>query len=216
MNLEKIYAFRFQGVSHKKKAAVWGPITRHIQTFMPGADKILDPCAGNCEFINHVQAKEAWAVDQQADFLKSAAPGVKTVAGDIFHAPLPENHFGGIFVSNFLEHLESAEKAAEFLRRMRTLLSPGGRLVIMGPNFKYCGPEYFDCADHRLILTERSVAELLFSEDFEIVKSHASYLPYSFRSRLPASAALTGLYLKMPLVWKILGKQFLLVAKKPD
>ena len=215
MNLEKIYAFRFQGISPEKKAAVWGPITRHIQSFMPKADIILDPCAGRCEFINHVQAKEVWAVDREESFLRSAIPGVKTVAGDIFHAPLPENHFGGIFVSNFLEHLESAEQAATFLRRMRTLLSPGGRLVIMGPNFKYCGPEYFDCIDHRLILTERSVAELLFSEDFELVKSHARYLPYSFRSRLPASEALTGLYLKFPFAWKFLGKQFLLAAQKP-
>src|SRR5690606_36578997 len=149
----------------------WRNIARHVRTFMPGARAILDPCAGRCEFVNHASAEEVWAVDREARFLDNAAPGVRRIVGDIFEVALPPGHFDGIFVSNFLEHLPSAEKAAEFLGRMRDALAPGGRLVVMGPNFKYCGDEYFDCVDHTLILTHHAVEELLYSERFRLIKT---------------------------------------------
>lgn len=41
------------------------------------------------------------------------------------------------------------------------------------------------------------------------------FLPYTTRSALPQYAFLIKLYLRMPIVWKILGKQFLLIAERP-
>ena len=41
------------------------------------------------------------------------------------------------------------------------------------------------------------------------------FLPYSFRSRLPAWRWTTNAYLRFSPVWRVLGKQFLLVATKP-
>ena len=38
------------------------------------------------------------------------------------------------------------------------------------------------------------------------------FLPFSFRSRLPASPALTRLYLRTPVLWRLQGKQFLILA----
>jgi hypothetical protein len=61
----------------------------------------------------------------------------------------------------------------------------------MGPNFRYCAREYFDCADHTLALTHVAVAEHLHAAGFEPVKVVPRYLPYSFRSRLPALRTLT-------------------------
>ena len=40
------------------------------------------------------------------------------------------------------------------------------------------------------------------------------YLPYSFRGILPPSPPLTRLYLKTPLAWRLLGKQFLVIGRK--
>ncbi len=216
MNFQKIYEYRLKGTSPGKKVAVWRHIARHIESFMPNAEKILDPCAGSCEFINQVNAREAWAVDQEGDFIKSAKPNVKAILGDIFEVPLPENYFGGVFVSNFLEHLDSPETAAKFLAVMRKTLAPGGRIVLMGPNFKYCAEGYFDCCDHQLVLTHRSLEELLYSEGFEIIKTFPKYLPYSFRGRLSSWPPLAGLYLKFPLAWRFLGKQFLVIAEKRE
>jgi hypothetical protein len=39
--------------------------------------------------------------------------------------------------------------------------------------------------------------------------------PYSFRGTLPASARLTRASLRLPLAWRLVGRQFLVVAEKP-
>ncbi len=215
MDYSRIYDFRFRDVSARQKEVAWRNIARHLLTFMPGARRVLDPCAGRCEFVNHARVEEIWAVDIEPRFLEAAAPHVRTLPGNAFDVSLPERHFDGIFVSNFLEHLESAEVAARFLARMRSLLAPGGRLVIMGPNFKYCGDEYFDCADHKLILTHHAVEELLYSEHFDLVKTYPRYLPYSFRrKKLPVLDLFVRLYLSFPPAWRLFGKQFLVVAER--
>jgi SAM-dependent methyltransferase len=216
MDFARIYEYRFRDVPDSQKAAAWSNIARHIMRLMPGARRVLDPCAGRCEFVNHAGAEEIWAVDMEPGFLAQAAPHVKTVAGDIFRIELPKAHFDGIFVSNFLEHLDSAEQAAAFLGRMREALVPGGRLVVMGPNFKYCGAEYFDCVDHKLILTHHAVEELLHAERLAIRTVHPQYLPFSFRQhRVPFLEFLVKLYLRVPPAWKLFGKQFLIVAERP-
>ena len=95
-------------------------------------------------------------------------------------------------------------------------MKPGGRLVIMGPNFRYCKSDYFDCIDHRLILTHRSVEELLHSEGFTLLETYPQYLPFSFRGRrYPYLGGLVSLYLRLPFVWKLMGKQFLIVCERP-
>ena len=60
----------------------------------------------------------------------------------------------------------------------------------MGPNFKYCAKDYFDCADHLLALTHVSVQELLFAAGYTVTEVVPRFLPFSFRSRLPAWPAL--------------------------
>ena len=76
---------------------------------------------------------------------------------------------------------------ATFLEKMHAVLAPGGTIAIMGPNFRYCPDEYFDCADHTLIFPHVGIEEHLYAAGFEPSKSVARYLPYSFRGRLPPS-----------------------------
>jgi hypothetical protein len=101
------------------------------------------------------------------------------------------------------------------LRRLRSTMAPNGQLAVLGPNFKYSMREYYDCADHLLPLTEVTVQEHLYAAGFEIREVIPRFLPYSFRSRLPASAALTRLYLRTPAAWRLRGQQFLVVASAP-
>jgi hypothetical protein len=86
----------------------------------------------------------------------------------------------------------------------------------MGPNFRYCAREYFDFADHVLALTHVSVEEHLYSAGFEIDRVIPRFLPYSFRSRFPTAPRLVRTYLRIPLVWQVLGQQFLLVGRRPS
>jgi hypothetical protein len=119
-----------------------------------------------------------------------------------------------VWVSNFLEHLLSQEACATFLEKMYGVLAPGGRIAIIGPNFRYCMNEYFDMADHTLIFTHKAIAEHLYAAGFTPERVVPRFLPYSFTGILPPSPTLTKLYLNAPSAWRVLGKQFFVVGRK--
>lgn len=213
MNYQRLYEYRFRGIDQADRVTVWREIAPFVHGLMGSPARVLDPAAGRCEFINAVPAEERWAVDQTDYAERDADPGVTTVVADIMDAELPDAYFDGVWVSNFLEHLLSQEQTAAFLERMRGAMRPDGRIAIMGPNFRYCMKEYFDCADHTLVYTHTAIAEHLYAAGFEPERIVPRFLPYSFRGRLPASAATTRLYLRTPAAWRLLGKQFLVIGR---
>jgi cyclopropane fatty-acyl-phospholipid synthase-like methyltransferase len=110
--------------------------------------------------------------------------GTTVITAKILDAELPAGYFDGIWVSNFLEHLPGQEGVAEFLERMHEVASPGGWIAIMGPNYRYAA------------------------------RGYPRFLPYSFNGILPPSPRLTGLYLRFPPAWRVLGKQFLIIGRR--
>jgi SAM-dependent methyltransferase len=214
MDYQRLYQYRFRDIDQAARTAVWREIAPFIHAQMGHPDTVLDPAAGRGEFINSVTAQERWAIDQVAYDEGTYALGVRAIVSDIFEADLPQAHFGGIFVSNFLEHLTTQESVADFLGRMCHTARPGGRIVVMGPNFRYCPREYFDMADHTLIFTHRAIAEHLYAAGFEVERIEPRFLPYSFTGRLPPSPRLTRKYLQTPLAWRLLGKQFLVIGRR--
>ena len=202
MNYERLYAYRFRDIDQDARAAVWGEIAPHVHGLMGAPQTVLDPAAGRGEFINAVPAKERWAVDEVAYPEAGRRAGHQPVVTDaIMEAELPAEHFDGVFVSNFLEHLPDQEAIAAFLERMRDAMAPGGRIAIMGPNYRYCAEEYWDCADHYVALTHVAIAEHLYAAGFEPERIVPRFLPYSFRGILPPSPRLTASYLRTPLAW---------------
>jgi hypothetical protein len=215
MNYQRLYEYRFRGVDQRRRSDVWVAVAPMLHELLGRPERVLDPAAGRCEFINAVPAAERWAVDA-VDYEEGVArEGTNLIVSEIMAAELPSEYFGGVFVSNFLEHLLSQEAVAAFLEKMRDCTAPGGRIAIMGPNFRYCMREYFDFADHTVVLTERAVEEHLYAAGFEILEIHPRFLPYTFTGRLPSHPALVRAYLHMPLAWRFLGKQFLVVAERP-
>jgi len=215
MNFDRIYEYRFRDIDTDKKKVTWEEIAGFIYKKLSGPQAILDPAAGKCELINAITSKEKWAVDLNDYFIKKyAGPEVRIVIGDIFEVELPDDHFDGVFISNFLEHLNSQEEVATLLEKMYKCLKPGGKIAIMGPNFRYAYRSYFDFADHTVMLTELGLAEHLYGAGFAIENIYPRFLPLSFRGGLPVSRFLVRTYLSLPLAWRILGKQFLLIATK--
>lgn len=214
MNFQRLYEYRFRDIDQGARSAVWGEIAPWVHRRLGAPDRVLDPAAGRCEFLNAVPAPERWGVDLVDYQERTAAQGVKLLVGDAMQVELPEAYFGGIWVSNFLEHLPDQNAVAAFLERMHSRLTPGGRIAVMGPNFRHCAKQYFDCADHSVILTHLGVEEHLYAAGFEIVAVEQRFLPYSFRGRLPPNPALTRRYLATPLAWRLLGRQFLVVARR--
>ena len=213
MNFQRLYEYRFRDVDQRARVAVWEEVAPHVWSLMGRPSRLLDPAAGRGEFINAVPAGERWAVDRVPYEEGTFRDGTNFIVSDIFTAELPAGHFDGIFVSNFLEHLDSQEQVGELLERLHATMAPGGRIAIMGPNFRHTAKEYFDFADHTVVLTHRGVEEHLYAAGFQPERVISRYLPYSFRSGLPASRALTRRYLRTPLAWRVLGRQFLVIAR---
>jgi methyltransferase family protein len=211
---KRLYDYRFQGIDQAARQRVWDVLAPWIYQRMGAPRTILDPAAGRFEFLNAVPAEERWAVDF-VDHGFSRDPSIKLVVGDCLEVDLPDVTFDGVFVSHFLEHLATQHHIAYFLRRLQRTMVPGGRIAILGPNFRYCAPKYFDCADHVVPLSHVSVAEHLHAAGYEVVKVIPRFLPFSFRGLLPPSPALTKLYLQLPVLWRVLGKQLLVIARVP-
>jgi ubiquinone/menaquinone biosynthesis C-methylase UbiE len=216
VDYKRLYSYRFRGIDQAGRTAVWREIAPHVHELMGKPQRLLDPAAGRGEFIGAVPAGETWAVDQVSYAEASYGPGTKVITSSIMEAQLPEEHFDGVFVSNFLEHLRDQEAIAAFLEKMQAVTEAGGRIAIMGPNYRYCSREYWDCADHYVALTHVAVAEHLYAAGFEPERIIPRYLPYSFRGILPPAQRLTRLYLRIPFAWRLLGKQFLVIGRKLD
>ena len=214
LDYQRLYEYRFRAVDQRARDEVWIPIAAAIDEQLGRPQRVLDPAAGRCEFINSTSAPTRWAVDQTDFAADRIDPGVEHLVGDVMTVDLPHEFFDGVLVSNFLEHLPGPEAIADFLVRMRSVMVDGGRIAVLGPNYRYCAREYWDCADHVVALTHVAVEEFVYAAGFEIVSSVPRFLPYSFRSRLPASRRLTTQYLKHPSLWRIFGKQFLVVARR--
>lgn len=214
MDYDRLYRYRFRDVDERDRAAVWREIAAFVHVGLGEPERVLDPAAGRGELINAMPARERWAVDRIPYPEQLYDPAVRVVVADVFDAELPDEHFDGVFVSNFLEHLPTQEAVAAFLERMHATLRPGGRIAIIGPNFRHCAKQYFDMADHTVILTHKAVAEHLYAAGFEPERIESRFLPYSFTGRLPPSPRLTRAYLRMPWAWRVLGKQFLVVGRR--
>ena len=215
INYQRLYEYRFRNVDQARRELVWGAIAPVVYEWLGRPKRILDPAAGRCEFLNAVPSQERWGVDAVKYTEALPRPGSRLIVSEIMEADLPNSYFDGIFVSNFLEHLDSPEDVATFLEKMRETIKPGGRIAIIGPNFRHCPDEYFDFADHRVILTEQSAAEHLHAAGFS--KSGRS-VPGS----CPTPSAVASLptphwsvpTFRAPLAWRLLGKQFLVIGQR--
>lgn len=214
MNYERIYEYRFSAINQDAKSKVWFEISKFVYPLMGKPVRILEPGGGRCEFIRSVtSAKERWVVDKMMPDA-GLLTDIRFIQGDIFNVNLPSAYFDGIFVSNFLEHLGSHDEIFSLLIKLRECLQDAGVIAIMGPNFKYAFKEYFDCSDHKITLTHLSVEELLYSSGYQVEKIIPRFIPFSFRGTLPTSGILTRIYLHVPFLWKLFGKQFLILARK--
>jgi Methyltransferase domain len=212
---ERLYTFRLRDVDQASRTAVWRPIAKSVHRMLGEPRRVLDPASGRGEFIASVPAAERWAVDRVAHAASLESKDIHQLIGNVMEVDLPQGHFDGIFVSNFLEHLPSPEAIGSFLARMMNVATDGGRIAVMGPNYRYSAKVYWDFADHIIALTHRTIEEHLYAAGFELIRTYPRFLPYSFTGSLPASAGLTAAYLRLRPAWWLFGKQFLVIAQRP-
>jgi SAM-dependent methyltransferase len=198
------------------KDRVWQEITRYLQRYVDAEGVVLDIACDHGDFIRNIRAREKWASDLRD--VSGHLPGdVRFVVADglALADELPNGHFDVVFMSNYLEHLGSNDEVVEQMRVTRRLLKRGGSMIVLQPNIRLVGGRYWDFIDHRVALTDRSLAEAAKLAELQPRSVIERFLPYTTKSALPTHPVLVRAYLRFRPVWRLLGKQTLLVAQKP-
>ncbi len=199
---------------HPARNVIWKEIAAYLQKFIPSDGTLLELGAGYCTFINNIKAGEKHALDvgsivkQYADKKTFVHLNSCTEIGEIF----PAEKFDTVFESFLLEHLTREEMEATVSGVLR-ILKPGGRFIVMQPNFRYAYREYFDDYTHKQIFTHIALKDYFKARGFKNILVKGKFIPFSFHSRLPKSALLTRLYLMSPV--KPLAKNMLIITEKP-
>jgi SAM-dependent methyltransferase len=214
--LQLIYEHRFTAML-KYRSEVWRVLTTaYFQSFIGAGDSVLDLGCGYGEFINNVRCGAKYGMDLNPRSPEFLAKDVKYLRQDCSARwGLPDASLDVVFTSNFFEHLPDKLAMRNTLREAHRCLRPGGKIITLGPNIKFVPGAYWDFWDHFLCLTEMSVAEALLNNGFRVKRSIARFLPYSMVNRPQFPMAILRAYLAMPFLWRIFGKQFLVVAEKP-
>jgi SAM-dependent methyltransferase len=216
-DLRTIYSRRFQDFEMQRDR-IWQVLARfYFSRWVASTDAILDIGAGYCEFINNIGAKNKFAVDLNPVTRLRAAPDVKVLSQDVCQPwPVGSDTIDVVFSSNFFEHLRSKDDLIQCLREAHRVLRGGGLIIAMGPNIRFCPDIYWDFFDHNLPLSDRSMLELLEFSGFRKELVIPRFLPFTMAGRRPPPSVFVRLYLSMPIVWRILGKQFLVIGRKPE
>jgi 2-polyprenyl-3-methyl-5-hydroxy-6-metoxy-1,4-benzoquinol methylase len=214
--LDAIYEHRFGDADAAAKLEIWEEIARHLQRFIDPGSTVLDLACDRGHFIRAIRAREKWASDAR-DVSGHLDEDVHFVRADglALDQELEHGYFDVVFMSNYLEHLPSGDAVVEQFRVVHELLRSGGRAIVLQPNIRLLGGRYWDFIDHKVALTERSLAEAAELAGLEVERTITRFLPYTTKSRLPQSRRLVRAYLAFPPAWRLLGKQTLFIARRP-
>jgi SAM-dependent methyltransferase len=213
--LQRIYTERFFGrLEYRNK--VWRVLTRdYFQKYVRPEDAVLDLGAGYGEFINNIRCAKKYAMDLNPDTKEKVDADVEVFSQDCSSLwPLPDNSLDVVFTSNFFEHLPDAETLARTLSEARRCLKQGGKLIALGPNISYCGAAYWSVVDHHVALSEKSLSDAFVEAGLGIDTCIDKFMPFTMSEGPQYPTFFVSLYLYVPLVWRILGKQFLVIGVK--
>ena len=214
-NLTQIYEKRFSGHEIYRNRVWKVLITKFFSKWISNSYHILDLGCGYGEFINHTKCEVRHAMDLNP---KTRSLMDKEI---IFHEQdcstpwnIEPESLDLVFTSNFFEHLPNKDSLDRTMCEIKNALKPQGRLISMGPNISVLKGKYWDFWDHHVALSDQSLCELLQIHDFTIDQSYSKFLPYNMVRIKERPLFLVSLYLKFPFLWKLFGKQFLIIAKK--
>jgi dolichol-phosphate mannosyltransferase len=213
---ESLHRQRFPAPQREMRDRVWEVLCRHFfQRYVRAGDTTLDLGCGFGEFSRFIRAGRRIAVDVNPDARTSLPDEVEFHQADARRMDfIPSGSVDVCFTSNFFEHLPSKPDLDAILVEVHRVLRPGGLLVALQPNIRYAPGDYWDYYDHHLPLSHRSCAEAFALAGFEVTELVDRFLPFTTCSPLPKHPLLVRLYLWARPVWRLMGRQFLIVGRK--
>ena len=214
-DLQRIYSARFEkNLGYRR--LVWSVLVGDVfQRHVAATDAVLDLGCGYGEFINQIHCGQKFAMDLNPQAPRFLDKDVRFLEQDCSARwQLADNSLNVVFTSNFFEHLPDKAALGRTFDEVKRCLAPGGRLIAMGPNIKYVPGAYWEFWDHHLPLTENSMREALETRGFQVDECVGRFLPYTMVNSPQYPVVFLRLYLKLRPAWWLLGKQFLVVARK--
>ncbi len=212
----ELYDHRFAPEERAQKNKLWKVLCQSFfQRYVSESDVVVDLGAGYCEFINNIRCARKIAVDVNEETRRYAVKDVTVIVKPATDFSYSEDASVDIvFASNLFEHLPSKDELMTVLSGIHQVLRPGGKLLILQPNIRYAYKEYWDYFDHYLPLSHLSLTEALQLAGFTIEEVRPRFLPYTVKSLLPKSGFLLKIYLRLPPLQLLLGKQMFMVAAR--
>lgn len=214
--ISKEYNLRFANMQSYRDE-VWKILTRDFfQHYIRSDETVLDLGCGWGEFINNINAGKKYAMDMNPSAEKRLNKDVIFINQNCSAQwELADESLDVVFTSNFFEHLPSKDHLRETINQANRCLKSGGRMICLGPNIKYVPGAYWDFWDHYIPLTEMSLSEILEICSLPVKECRAKFLPYTMSNGKPPPLFLVKIYLRLRIVWNLLGKQFFILAEKP-
>jgi ubiquinone/menaquinone biosynthesis C-methylase UbiE len=212
MQVEKIYNKRFGNTA--KRTRVWKVLVKYFfLKYFKENDTVLDIGGGYCEFINSIKCKKKYVLDINPDIKKYANRDVTVLLAKSTKIPLKKETVDKIFISNFFEHI-TREDIIKTIIEMKRVLRKDGEIVTMHPNIRFLQKDFWRFFDHITPIDDRALEEIFAIYDFLLEKKILKFLPYTMSGERSTPLVLLKIYLHFPILWKIFGKQSLLVFKK--
>jgi SAM-dependent methyltransferase len=194
-----------------RRAAPWRAIARYLQRWTDAEASCLELGAGYGEFSKSIRAARKWAVDRNPSLPEYWGSEIMPLIQDALDPlPLDSGAVGTVFASNFFEHF-TPEEGGQILSEVLRILRPGGRLIVVQPNFRLEPRRYFDDYTHKTIYTDEGFRGFLEASGFRILRCEPRFTPFTMKSRWPTCESLVALYLRLP--FRPLAGQFLVIAE---
>lgn len=196
------------------RVKVWKAITEYLQPYVGLNKTVLDLGSGYGDFINLIKAKKKFALDLSPavkDHINKDVTFINKPSTSL--EDIPTNSLDVVFSSNLMEHLDR-DQLDKTMKGVKRCIKKGGKLILIGPNFRYAYKSYFDDYTHKTIFTHVSLADAMYEYGFKQVKVVPKFLPLTLKSKLPKSYLLTKLYLHSPV--HPMGQQMLLIFEVKD
>ncbi|MFA6016885.1 MAG: class I SAM-dependent methyltransferase [Patescibacteria group bacterium] len=213
MDVKKIYEARFVNIEERK--SIWKVLVNDFfQHFIKKNDVVLDVGCGYGEFINEIICGQKLAVDSNKAVKKYLNKGIRFFPeSSTKMSHIKDRSVNKVFVSNFFEHLKK-EDIVKTIKEFKRVLKSQGKVLVLQPNIRFCAKDYWMFFDHITALDDRVLEEVFAIQGFKLKKIILKFLPFTMKSVLPKLPIFVKLYLKLPFVWQIMGKQSFLIFEK--